>query len=362
MREVPIWVGVSVVAAILFTLFFCALLPLSGNDLGGKEKKRGYVYEARCDEPLGSDVEWSDTECYLWHGYLSCHFYREMSGDESFVYSREAGATTLPIYGGRGKGFSPKWRWGFSLGVGTQFYHYDWDVDARYQYFGSCVTRDVTKTEGGTLIPLRSVSLNAGQVAKARGKNTFVLNELDIDLSKRFHFEENLLINAILGVRNTWIKNDQTLFYTGGATLGNRFVKVEEDNRYWGIGPLAGVKARWLLFDHFYLLGEGDISLEYVVNHSSYTELEKSVSAATIQLSEVKQYLAPTIDLKIGCGLAEYVYCNEAHISLDFTYDTQFFYNRSNAFNIEPYASVRYTRPNHDVTIQGFALSLTILY
>ncbi len=362
LRQVPVWAGVVAIAAMVFIVLFCSLLPLSGGNDSLLQEEKTAGYQERFYEPLGSDATWLDTECYPWNGYLSLHLYRVSSGEEAFAYSRNGIGTTPPITAGVGESVPRGWTWAFAVGGGIQFYHYDWTANARYQYFGDSQVKSIAGVDGSSLIPLRSVALNGDYVTNAKSKVHFILNELDLDLTKQFHLHENLLIQANVGIRNTWIKNNQSSFYTGGPALGTSVVNVQQNNQYWGIGPLGGIKTKWLIFDCFYLLGAGDLSLEYTVNRSSYGETQLNNPNVTINLYERKQYVAPTIDCKIGLGIADYVCTNQAHVSLDFTYDAQFFYNRSNAFEIEPYATPRYSRPTNNVTLQGFALSLTILY
>ncbi len=362
LRAVPLWAGVVAIAVVVFIALFCSLLPLSGNDGGLLQEEKTVGYQERFYEPLGSDIHWLDTECYPWTGYLSLHLYRVSSGEESFAYSKNGSGVSPPILNGQGESVTRKWTWAFAVGGAAQFYHYDWNVCATYQYFNDNQTQSVAGDDAGTLIPLRSVALNGRSVTNAISAAAFTLNELDVSLTKQFHFHENLLIQAILGLRNTWIKNNQSSSYTGGATLGNNFVNVRQNNDYWGIGPLGGVVTKWLIFDNFYFLGAGDISLECIANRSSYAETQNNNSNAAINLFEKMQYLAPTIDCKIGVGVADYICKNKTHLSCDFTYDAQFFSSRSNAFEIEPYATVRYMRPTNNVTLQGFAISLTALY
>lgn len=313
-------------------------------------------------EPLGSSTTWKDTECYPLHGYLSCHLYRASAGNGAFAYSREGQSTTPPILDGVSENVSNHWKWGFSVGAGTQLFHYDWDVCAEYQYFAGSERQDVSQTGSQTLIPLKSVTLDGARVDVARGRTALMLNQLDIDLTKRFHFQENVLVNTGVGVRSTWVKNNEATLYTGGPTLTTNVVNVTQNNKYWGIGPLATLSGRFLFSEIFYLVAKTGVSLEYTLNRSTYGESRTNDSTATINFYEKKQYLAPTLDMKIGFGVAKYVMCDDAHVSLDFTYDTQILWKRANSFEVQPFSSPRYTRPFNDVTLQGFALSLSVLY
>ena len=362
LRRLPVWANVVAVSALIFSALFCALLPLSGGDQVVGEKRQAYAHIERTYEPLGSDTVWHDTECYPLHGFVSCHLYRASSGNEAFAYSRDGTSTTPPIIGGASEGIPNHWKWGFTVGVGTQLFHYDWDINARYQYFNGEETKTVSPVGGRTLIPLKSFVLNGQRVNTARGKSALLLNQLDTDITKRFHFKENVLLNLGVGLRTTWLKNNLRSKYTGGPFLGTNSVDVVQNEKYWGIGPLGSIKARWLFFDNFYLLSEGSTSLEYTTNRSKYDETRSNNASDHIQLSEKRQYVAPTLGLKIGCGLAEYVLCDDAHISIDLSYDAQFYYNRSNSIDVQPFTSPRFTQNINDVTLQGFALSLTVLY
>lgn len=356
------WAFVAIIAVVVFAAFFSALLPLSGRDRVIGEKRYENALCERTYEPLGSSKQWRDTECYPWHFYLSCHLYRVSSGDEAFAYARDGLDTTPPINGGISESVPKKWKWGFSAMAGTQLFHYDWDLSAEYQYFASSVTKTVSPLGGRTLIPLKSIALDGSRVNTAKGKNHLFLNQLDVDITKRFHFHENVLVNVGTGIRTTWLKNNNDAIYTGGPTLNTATLNVFQKNKYWGVGPLGSLRGRWLFFENFYLIAQTDASLEYTINHSRYTESQSNDTTANINIFEKSEYLAPTLSMKVGFGLADYIFCDDAHASLDLTYDTQFLWKRATSIVAEPFTTPRFSKQNGDVTLQGFALSLSILY
>ena len=125
---------------------------------------------------------------------------------------------------------------------------------------------------------------------------------------------------------------------------------------------MGSFRGRWLFFDNFYLTAETSGSLEYTINRSKYIENQSNTATAHIDLYERGDYLAPTLGMRVGFGLADYMFCDDVHASIDLTYDTQFFWKRAGSIDAEPFSTPRFSKQNGDVTLQGFALSLSVLY
>lgn len=361
-REAPLWAYVATAALVTFATFFCALLPLSGKDRNVGDKRYESPLCERTYEPLGSSEQWRDTECYPWHINASAHLYRADSNSAPFAYFKDGLSTTTPIYGGITQSVPHKWKWGFSVMAGRQLYHYDWNLNAEYQYFASKVSQKVASEGSSALIPLQGIALNGTSVTRAQSQNSLLLNQLDVDIDKRFHFRENVLLNMGTGVRTTWLKNNDNSQYAGGDTLSLNTLSVRQSNQYWGIGPLAAMRARWLCSKIFYLTAESDASLEYTVYHARYNERQSNVTSATINMYDKASYLAPSLALRVGAGFADYAFCDDAHVSLDLTYDAQFFWRRGNTLQAEPFSTTRFVTQSGDFSLQGFALTLSVSY
>lgn len=362
LRVIPLWAAVVITAVVLFATFFCALLPLSGVEEGVGAKRARLPQVERLYEPLGSDKNWCDAECYPWVGEVTLQLLRASSGAGAFAYSRSGQDTTPPIREGMSEHVPERWRWGVMLNVGRSLFHLDWNLHARYQFLTDRETRTVSQTGPRTLIPLKSVSLNGQRVNTAEGTTNLNFNQLDFGLSKQFHFPENVLVTSMMGLRTTWLKNQENARYTGGPVLPQSRVTVNQTSKYWGIGPMGGLGARWLIFDAFYLIGRTATSLEYTQNRAKYEERQSNDTDAYIDLKENQTYLAPTLDMSVGFGIVGYTRCDEARFSLDLTYDTQILWRRSTQIEVQPFNSPRYTRPSNDVTFQGFALTCSIRY
>ncbi len=163
------------------------------------------------------------------------------------------------------------WDPGFRVGVGYGMKHDQWDTEVYYTWFHTRGKDNISSTPGA----VHSTYLGNFYVNNTDGSGlsgpayqrasidwTIHFNMLDWELGRKFGINKSLTLHPFLGIKGGWIDQSIKTKWFNPALSSSEFFNIGTENlknNYWGIGPKAGINAKWNLFStqsQFYLLGD----------------------------------------------------------------------------------------------------------
>jgi hypothetical protein len=298
-------------------------------------------------------------------------------GGTEFAYTDNDPVAALPMKG-RTKDMEFDWDWGFRVGAGYNFQHDGWDVHAQYTYFNSDGSESTSAGLNSIIVPLRGSAniLNNGNIfaycTSAKSQYDFDYQAVDLDLGRAYFLSEKFSVRPYAGLKSAWLDQEQITRYNGGEPSNNLYgvgantVHVTEDCDFWGLGPRAGLDAKWHLGYGVSIFSNVAAALLYgyfdVDHRERYSETKDK---SRIRLHANKHAFSPTVQFQLGLRYDAYVHDNKQHIGIGLGFEAQYWWRQNQMLKInddllqrteDEGALVKYDRYSEDVTMYGVTL------
>lgn len=236
---------------------------------------------------------------------------------------------------------STSFDWGFKVNLGYQFEHDDWHLAARYTYYKSNNTTNIT-TNYGTYVEPVDVNTyfffrpaQGGNVMFTEAHSTMYvsLNNIDLILSRPTLTTSQLEVTPYYGLDTTWVTLKQTSSYTGGTyynkTNGD-YAQNIRNSKWWGIGPKVGLHTDWMLGYNFSLYGDAAGSLLYgnvtSTTTDSYQQTTTVPNSNIGTMRYVTHQFAPEVNFQLGVMWKKVLDDRSSQISFNIGYDTSYYF------------------------------------
>lgn len=254
------------------------------------------------------------------------------------------------------------WDWGFRVGAGYNFAHGEWDVYANYTYYRN--SSNLKKGNGVIGLPALDYSYPVDgtigdlpyktnfDVASASFKFNF--DRLDLELGRDFFVAKYLSLRPHIGLVSAWTKQEQTCRYTGGD-VNNNTVTLETKNKFWGIGPRAGMNTTWHLCNNFTLIGNASGSLVYSNFRLTRDQEYSTALKYDRYLTHNFHRFTPMGQMQLGFGYDKYTTDCKQHFGAFLVWDIQYWWGMSR--KIDP---VTFGTVDHNLNLQGVTLGFKL--
>jgi hypothetical protein len=319
------------------------------------------------------------------------------SGEALFWWAREGGlefgikdpaydSTYNVINEGQMLQPCPGWNAGFRIGLGYVFDRDGWDLDLWWTNYNNgqgdcdddcselCSTVSPIITMWSDLPPTTDDNIRA---ADYRTKWKVDLNIVDLELGRGFMTSKWLELRPFVGVRGSWIIDRYKINYstlsgveTGAIPVPGSPTAVTEDeismrNKWWGVGPRAGLNSRWGMGWGFSFYGNAALSLLYGKFKLSHSEtLEGTTSTSTFEdvneLNYIDRWETGRAVADIVLGL-EWVHDFKGNWGLGFNFgwEQHLFFSANQFWKIARTSSENiqvFSHERGDLSFQGFTL------
>ncbi len=143
---------------------------------------------------------------------------------------------------------SPGFATGGRVGFGWAEPGTGWDAKATFTFLSHSKSDSVSEPPGGKLSITRmpdELNEDDADVASARYQfNTFVL---DVEAGQKLQLGDRTSLRLFAGLRYANVNQKMDISYVGEDCAGGIFpdCRVEEHNKFWGIGPRVGANIQW---------------------------------------------------------------------------------------------------------------------
>lgn len=288
----------------------------------------------------------------------------------------------------------PGWNAGFRLGLGYVFHRDGWDLDLWWtNYENGQGDDDCDDCCENSLSP--SMAIWTG--LRTDGNNIVAanfdtkwrvnLNVLDLELGRGFMTSKWLELRPFVGVRGAWTNERYKINYYDlshvASTTPGQSIAVADDfvsmkNKWWGVGPRAGLNSRWGFGWGFSLYGNAAISLLY--GKFNVTHTETATGTLTSALGDVTPFADENIlnykdgwetgravtDLALGV-MWEHDFRNNWGIGFNVGWEQHLFFNANQFWKVSRTGgpdgfTQGFSHERGDLSFQGVSLGANIYF
>lgn len=258
------------------------------------------------------------------------------------------------------------WDWGLTVGAGVGFDHDGWDLLVSYMWYNSGSSSSVNAGLNDQIVPLRqtpqiTTSTLGGTLVgclKASSSVDFDINDVFLELGRSYYVSGKLSVRTFYSVEALWLTYNQTTRYSGGTRLDVNTLKIEDTNKFWGLGPRTGFDSKWCLGYGFSIYGDFDVSLLYAhfdVRHKEVLSNDAVNSVVSIN-GDTNQFL-PKMHYEVGLSYDRYFQDNQHHIGVMLGYDSSYYWNMNRMIGPSDSTFHKYEQRAEDGGLQGVKLT-----
>jgi len=235
-----------------------------------------------------------------------------------------------PNVGGRVVNFDSDYKPGFRVGAGMSFPNDSSTISLLYtRLHGKHKTSQDAPT-GGVIGDVWSSGTGAFTTASTVSGNwDLKLDFLDGVASRRYYVGKCLTVEPTVGLRAAWINQEYAVHYHSATVLDSE-QRIHNHSDSWGLGPIFGVDASWLMGSGFRIFGKASGSALYT--HYRVHLSENSSTAPTTDFINVRNtvsQLRPMIETALGLGWGRYFFNNKLHFDLMVAYDFNIYWDQN---------------------------------
>jgi hypothetical protein len=255
----------------------------------------------------------------------------------------------------RGKVESLDWEnnGAYRIGAGYRLDH-GWEVGGTYFYLHSKDNRSLTAGPGGALFATLTAP-GIDQVNTANGSTNVDMDIIDLDLAKRIHVCDNLIVRVAAGGRIASIQQKLFAAYTGG-TAGAGAI-VSSPISFDGIGLKAGSEAWFKVWRGVGVYAKANASL---LTGNFRTRLGQSINGGGTGLIDVTDKFTKVVPItEMGLGLA----WQSDNIRVSVGYEIANFFNMVDSVDfVDGQSFGKIQHRQSDLSYDGVAVSVGLFF
>lgn len=324
--------------------------------------------EIKYNFPLNPDQQWFTKETYL---IMKPY---EDDSDYATKLTTKASASDVEMSMRLEK---PDFDWysGARIGIGRYLANHDrWDITlfTTYFYAQEDDSSSPQRSKGALLTPLWNPTFEGGAT---KGEMTWRLNFFNWDLSagREYNILKTIVAHPFIGVRTALIYKDYKTNYSdrfrGLASDQLLNAKYKASDRYWGIGPRAGVDLQFIFKDAWSFLGSFSGALFYGYYQVQQKTSTSFVSTGTIQSnrfhSKDNRYcIRANLDTSLGMGYETWVKNHTVRLVPSILFEASCWFD-TNQFFLTQSKNLKAVTPNFtnirrqgNLILMGFSFNL----
>lgn len=311
-------------------LFFPSLLFSQALEerVSQLEKEMKEVHLETAENTAGARFS-SDVFQRGWIGVLftgEALFWHAKAGSTEYAYNLVSQTLGVGAQSGDVEGQSFGWGWGFRVGAGLRFSVVGWELYGNYTRFHTSDTESRSKAFPALLVNLKGAFLSPS--SRARSHTDLSYDNANLTLNRQSFMSRFLSVKTAIGVKTSWLDQEQTLHYRLSGS--EEVLHVKDRCDFWGIGPMIGLGTKWHLLWGFSLNADVSGSIlygDFNVKHKEETSL------GIMDLQGDTSLFSPTLGFFIG--LSWDLYRDWVHFGLSLGYEAEYFWRRNASLELE---------------------------
>jgi hypothetical protein len=313
------------------------------------------------DDKMRPEVCHWTKESYHFSLAVSALLWKAHEDDLDFVIRSNAGLSA------NARVVNPDFKWsgGVKVAAGYQVPHYKMDINLNWTYFNTHAHRHIAATDGSSLFSiwtLPSIVLSPATDASSHWK--LHLNLLNLEMGGQFFPRRWLHLRPHIGLTSAWVRQKYDVNLGGFP-----FLIVSDDidmkNRFWGIGPRAGIDSIWEFGCGISAFGNGAVSILYgffdTKQHEDLTFTDSSIATTFLDEKDSFRTSRTILELSLGLRWDKMFKNNRYHLGLQLGWDNLILYKQNELRRFVNGGDLGVNLPvQGDLTIQGWSLKAMV--
>ncbi len=275
----------------------------------------------------------------------------------AFAVNNKGNATVLSDAKAKNPDFS--WDPGFKFSLAYFFNHDAWSVNLNFFHYHARITDFYPHKEGIFIFPAWAhLDAGLGFVDEMRNRWRLHMGLLDLLLKRCLEVSHCLQLFPYAGLRYAEIRQKTRIDYFGGTLFPNGQDDIDMKNKFWGLGPMAGLSGFWEFFCDFGFYFNAATSFPYGF---FYVHQDERSSLTDNEIRFFKTFHILRLITELAAGL-RWTYCWD-HINVDCHAGYELFFlwgqNQFVRFLNQP-ATGNFVSNGGDLTLNGWSVGLTI--
>jgi hypothetical protein len=288
----------------------------------------------------------------LWGDLLYLHARRN---DLDFAVLNNTGSSAIP--GGSIESLDWATNAGFRLGAGWTLPNSAWQIGLTYTYFHSNDNRGLAAPANGSLFATLPRAGTIDTVDSAVGSTSLDYQVVDLDLSRKFHPCNDLVLTVFGGGRFAYIDEKEKAVYNGAGAMN---YEVSSPVLFRGAGLSVGGEGFWDMYRGAGIYARtrlGLVSGEFRNLHTEVNNAGGPGALGVVDVSEKTYAVLPVTEISMGLAYR----ANNMNLSIGYELTNWFGMVNSPDF-IDPTAAGKLTRRTSDLSLEGLAVRLGLEY
>ncbi len=349
----------KIVVGFLLSILFSSFVVAAGSHPNQQEKLQEIQKQLEAitainmleERGVTTATAWPIAKAPSYFFSIDVLYWKAFLGGSEFASINNSLGTELPISGSI-KSDSLDWNWGLKAALGKVLNYDQWGLFAEWTYFN---THGSSKAHGGvenSLVPLKGSYAQSVQRACSQVKLNFI--NLDVNLCRYYFISRNLAFQPRIGIKNTWNKLEQEVFYSQGDSLLGNLASTSDRSKMWGIGPNAGIDSTWYLGKNFFISGLFSASALYSYFRVNQTSTVTTHPESSLLLTEKNHRFVPNLQWKLGLGWNRYFSNKQRRIDLSLAYEALYYFRLNQMFALSEFQNTfRAQGLSEDVSMYG---------
>jgi hypothetical protein len=168
----------------------------------------------------------------------------------SFAVINKGNADTLAHAKSKNPDFS--WDPGFKFSFVYFFHHDEWSLNLNFLHYHARITDMYPRKADTFPFPTwQHLASGPGFVEDIRNRWRLHLGLLDLLLKRSLCVSDSLTLSPFAGLRYAEIRQKTRIDYFGGTLFPDGQDDIDMKNKFWGLGPMAGLAGFWKFFSDF---------------------------------------------------------------------------------------------------------------
>jgi major outer membrane protein len=176
-----------------------------------------------------------------------------------------------------------------------------WELFLQGTHFHNYTHTDV-KAKEDFLFPIwiNAAATGNGFIDAAKARWRLHFGMADLDLCRTVSLGKHFSLKPYVGLRSLVARQKYEISYLGGALFPQGEDEVHMKNKFWGIGPLAGIRADLTLYKTLALYANVDLALPYGHFYIHQSEYATTGSKRRLRLFHTFSEVKAMSDFAIG--------------------------------------------------------------
>jgi hypothetical protein len=227
---------------------------------------------------------------------------------------------------------NPKFDWdfGFKVGIGYRVSHDEWNLGLQFTSFQTHTDAEKKAQGEEVFFPIwqtSAVGFDSADVVKMHWR--LHLGLIDAKLSKPFYATKSVVLIPELAVRTGWIRQKFNLEYLGGDFPVGENEVIHMKNKFWGIGPMAGLLGEWEIACGFSLFAEGAASLLFGEFYLHQDDDTLGSGERLLGLHDIFRSTAPILEGSAGLRWQHLYAGSMKRVALELCWDQLLFFSQN---------------------------------